>query len=332
MRPHRGTRPSTPSPNSRSERSGRGTNATHDLTKVAPPWYFPPVAKTWFPTVIFIFLAVFVAIPALPEDFETRERPALGDRPVNFAHRGASASAPENTLAAFDEAISAGAEALELDARMTRDGKIAVIHDEAVNRTTDGTGAVRGMTLTELRALDAGYRFGEEYRGLAVPTLEETLRRYPDTFVNVEIKGKERDAAEGVLEDITDARAESRVLVVSEDGGVIGRFRELSEGRIATGASRREVATFFLASKLRVAWALDPAYDSLQIPPEYKGLAIATPRFIAAAHGRNIGVDVWTINEAREMERLLDLGADGIMTDRPETLAEILSHRNAPTR
>ncbi len=279
---------------------------------------------------IFVFLAFFVAIPAFPEKSETRERSAPGDRPVNFAHRGASASAPENTLAAFDAAVSAGADALELDVRMTKDRQIAVIHDELVNRTTDGAGAVRGMTLAELRALDAGHRFGG-YRdaGLTIPTLEETLRRYPDTFVNVEIKGGESDAAEGVLADIAGAgaRAESRVLVVSEDGGVIGRFRELSEGRIATGASQREVAAFFLASKLRVAWALDPAYDSLQIPPEYKGLAIATPRFIAAAHSRSIVVDVWTINEAREMERLLDLGADGIMTDRPETLSEILARR-----
>lgn len=277
---------------------------------------------------VFVFLAFFVAIPMFPEDSETRERPAIGDRPVNFAHRGASASAPENTLAAFDAAISAGADALELDVRMTKDRQIAVIHDELVNRTTNGMGAVHGMTLAELRALDAGHRFGG-YRdaGLTIPTLEETLRRYPDTFVNVEIKGGESGAAEGVLSDITSTGAENRVLVVSEDGGVIGRFRELSEGRIATGASRGEVAAFFLASKLRMAWMLDPAYESLQIPPEYKGLAIVTPRFIAAAHGRNIGVDVWTINDESEMERLLDLGADGIVTDHPETLSGILARR-----
>lgn len=247
---------------------------------------------------------------------------------MNFAHRGASAAAPENTLAAFDAAVSAGADALELDVRMTKDRQIAVIHDEAVNRTTDGAGAVRRMTLAELRALDAGHRFvGFRDAGLAAPTLEETLRRYPETFVNVEIKGKETDAAKGVLAAITNAGAENRVLVVSEDGGVIGRFRELSEGRISTGASRHEVVAFFLASKLRLAWMLDPAYDSLQIPPEYKGLAIATPRFFEAAHSRNISVDVWIINDEKEMTRLLDLGADGIMTDHPEKLSEILARR-----
>lgn len=262
---------------------------------------------------VFVLAAAAVVIVARPEGSEPR--PLFEDRPVNFAHRGASASAPENTFRAFDRAVASGADAIELDVQTTRDGRIAVIHDETVDRTTEGTGAVSDMTLSELR-------------GLGVPTLEETLERYPGTFVNVEMKGGDPKTAEGVLSSIREARASGRVLVVAEDRGMIQSFRELSEGEIPTGASRSEVLTFYVMSKIRMAWMLDPAYEALQIPSDHKGLAIATPRFFDAARSRHIGVDVWTVNDEVEMERLLDLGASGIMTDHPETLAGILTRRS----
>ncbi|MGI8650677.1 MAG: glycerophosphodiester phosphodiesterase family protein, partial [Rubrobacter sp.] len=118
---------------------------------------------------------------------------ALGERPVNLAHRGASASAPENTFAAFDRAISDGADALEIDVRLSADGRLLVIHDETVDRTTDGSSEVGSLSLDEISGLDAGYRFapddGHPYRdrGLSVPTLAETLGRYPEVPFNIEI-------------------------------------------------------------------------------------------------------------------------------------------------
>ncbi len=276
------------------------------------PWYFSVVGKIWFPAV-FVILAV-AGVAVFPKGSESRI--VFEERPVNFAHRGASASAPENTFAAFDRAAASGADALELDVRPTSDGRAVVIHDETVDRTTDGDGEVGEMTLADLRSL-------------GLPTLEEVLRRYPGAFVNVEIKGREPDAAEGVLSSVRDARAEGRVLVVSEDHGVIERFRELSEGRVATGASGGEVLVFYVMSKLRMAWMLDPAYEALQIPTEHKGFSLATPRFFAAAENRGVEVDVWTVNDPGEMRRLLDFGASGIMTDHPETLAGILANRSA---
>lgn len=209
-------------------------------------------------------LLVAAIVLALPG--RSGSRIMVKDRPVNFAHRGASASVPENKFAAFDEALAARADALELDVRLLREGRLVVIHDEYVDRTTSGSGRVRDASLAGLRDL------------LGVPTLEETLRRYPGTFVNVEIKSNELAAAERVFEDVTKARASDRVLVVSEDREVTRRFREFSEGRVATGASCSEVRAFYLLSRLRLERMLDPAYDSLQVPAEYKGFRLATPR------------------------------------------------------
>ncbi len=257
------------------------------------------------------------------------------DWPANFAHRGASARAPENTLEAFRLGVEAGAGGLELDVHMTLDGEIVVIHDPTVDRTTDGSGAVARMTLEEIRTLDAGYRFspdgGSTYpyrgRGLRVPRLAEVYEEFPDSPVNIAIKGAQPGVEEAVLRVIREAGAAGRTLVASKLHGVVRRFRRISGGRIPTAASRREIARFYLLSRLRLERLYRPAYDALQVPPEYLGTRVVTPRFIEAAHARGLWVDVWTINDPEEMRRLLDLGADGVMTDRPEELADVLGER-----
>jgi glycerophosphoryl diester phosphodiesterase len=258
------------------------------------------------------------------------------DWPLNFAHRGASARAPENTLEAFRLAMEAGAGGLELDVHLTRDGEVVVIHDATVDRTTDGSGAVAGMSLDELRGLDAGCRFspdgGATYpyrgRGLRVPTLAEVYERFPAASVNIDIKEPQQGAEEAVLQVIQNAGAEERSLVVSDDHAVVRRFRRASGGRISTGASRLEITVFYVSSRLRLERLAHPAYDALQVPVEHRGISLITPRFVEAAHSRGARVDVWTINDPGEMRRLLDLGVDVIMTDRPETLASILErHR-----
>ena len=257
------------------------------------------------------------------------------DWPTNFAHRGASARAPENTLESFRLAVEAGAGGLELDVHMTLDGEIVVIHDPTVDRTTNGSGAVARMTLDEIRGLDAGYRFspdgGSTYpyrgRGLRVPTLAEVYEEFPDPPVNIEIKEAQPGVEEAVLEVIREAGAVGRTLVASNRHGVVRRFRRISGGRILTAASRREIARFYLLSRLRLERLYRPAYDALQVPLDHRGTRVVTPRFLEAAHARGVRVDVWTINDPDEMRRLLDLGADGVMTDRPEELAGVLGER-----
>jgi glycerophosphoryl diester phosphodiesterase len=257
------------------------------------------------------------------------------DWPVNFAHRGASASAPENTLEAFRRAVEAGAGGLEMDAHMTRDGYVVVIHDDTVDRTTDGSGAVREMSLGEVRALDAGYRFspdgGITYpyrgRGVRVPTLAEVYGEFPDVRVNVEIKEPQPGIEEAVLRTIEEAGAKGRTLVASSRHGIIARFRRVSGGEVATAASRREIEVFYLLSRLGLEGWIQPPYTALQVPKYYKGLLLVTWRFVEAATRRGVGVDVWTINDPAAMRRLLDLGVRVVMTDRPEELARLLDGR-----
>ena len=267
-----------------------------------------------------------------------RKRPEWwveGRWPTNFAHRGASSRAPENTLEAFRLAAESGAGGLELDVHMTSDGHIVVIHDDSVGRTMDGSGRVRDMTLREIGSLDAGYRFtlngGGTYpyrgRGVRVPELGEVLREFPEHKVNVDIKEEQPGVEAALLEVIAEARAGDRVLVVSEIPAVLKRFRELSGGRVSTGASRREIEVFYRLSRLRLEVLLRPLYDALQVPVRSEGYEIVTPRFVEAAHRRGVRVDVWTIDEPGEMRRLLDLGADVIMTNRPEVLERVLRER-----
>ncbi len=254
------------------------------------------------------------------------------DWPVNFAHRGASARAPENTLEAFRLGVEAGAGGLELDVHMTRDGEIVVIHDPTVDRTTNGSGAVAEMTLAELRRLDAGYRFSPDggstypYRGagVRVPTLAEVYEEFPGACLNIEMKEAQPGIEEAVLRVVRGAGAQERTLVVSARHGVVRRFRALSGGGISTGASRREIKAFYLWSRSRLEGLCRPAYDALQVPVEHRGILVLTQRFVEAAHSRGVRVDAWTINGPEEMRRLLDLGVDTIMTDRPGELARVL--------
>src|SRR5215210_2058158 len=262
-----------------------------------------------------------------------------GDWPVNFAHRGASARAPENTPVAFRLAAEDGAGGLETDVHETRDGHVVAIHDDTVDRTTDGSGLVREMALAEHQGLDAGYRFTPDggatfpYRGkgVRVPELREVLRGFPDLAVNVDIKEAQPGVEEAVLRVIEGAGVEDRTLVVSEHTPVIRRFRRLSGGRVRTGASRGESRLFYYLSGLCLEGLLRSAYDALQVPVRHGERELVTSRFLEAAHGVGVRVDVWTIDEPAEMRRLLDLGVDVVMTNRPGVLAGVLRGRGLYT-
>jgi glycerophosphoryl diester phosphodiesterase len=256
------------------------------------------------------------------------------DAPLFFAHRGGSGLAPENTLAAFEQGLALGADALELDIQTTREGEIVVIHDQTVDRTTNGAGPVAGYTLDELRRLDAGYRFTPDggqtfpYRGqgIAIPTLREVIERFPTTCINLDLKESSPEREQRLWALIQDYEAYDRMLVASgEVHQAIIRFRRLSAGRVATSASETEIRRFFYASKVRATRWLRPPYDALQVPESYRGIRIVSPAFVQAAHRLGLDVHVWTVDERDAMERLLALGVDGLMTDRPDVLAEVMA-------
>lgn len=237
-------------------------------------------------------------------------------------------------MEAFRQAVEAGAEALEMDVHMTRDGEVVVMHDHTVDRTTDGSGPVSKMLLQEIKKLDAGFRFSLDdatypYRGqgVKVPTLAEVFREFPQVAVNFEIKERQAGIEEAVLREIRAARAEERVLVAAEKHDIMRRFRRVSERKIPTAASRFEIAVFYTLTRLGLERLTFPAYAALQVPVRHKELEIATRRFMDAAHSLGVRVDVWTIDDAAEMRWLLDLGADGIMSNRPDLLARVLWER-----
>jgi glycerophosphoryl diester phosphodiesterase len=255
--------------------------------------------------------------------------------PLFFAHRGGSALAPENTLVAFEKGLSYGADALELDIHPTRDGEILVFHDDTLDRTTDGSGRVSGFTLDDLRQFDAGYRYtpdaGASYpyrgQGVTIPKLAEVYARFPSTRVNIEIKEDIPAVEERLWRVIQAAGAADRTLVGSFLAAPLLRFRTVSQGRVATSGSMPEVRAFVLAAYSHTTRLLRPAYDALQVPETYRGVPVVTPTTVRAAHRLGLAVHVWTVDDRASMERLLDYGVDGLMSDRPDVLAQTLAAR-----
>jgi glycerophosphoryl diester phosphodiesterase len=262
------------------------------------------------------------------------EAPTPTGWPVNFAHRGGRKIVPENTIEGFREATRLGPVVLELDARVSADGEVVVIHDETVDRTTDGTGAVGRMTLAELQRLDAGYRFtpdgGATFpwrgQGVRIPTLEAVYREFPDRPINIELKDERPGTEEAIWRTIEAVGGQARTLAVTDSAAAINRFRAASAGTVATGASIGEFVVFRLLSLLRLGRIYDAPFQALQPPDSYKGIRIVTRGLVREAHRCGLRIDVWTIDEEADMRRLLDWGVDGIMTDRPDILARVLGH------
>ena len=261
---------------------------------------------------------------ATPPAYEARP-------PLVIAHRGGAALRPENTLLAFRHALALGADVLELDVRATADGRLVVLHDPTVDRTTDGGGAVAALTLGAVRRLDAGHRFttdgGRTFpyrgRGVTVPTLDELLTALPEARLSIEIKPPAAPLAVPVCAALRTARAADRATVASFDSIGLEHFRAVCP-EVATGATPFEVGRFVTASALRILPLPHPAASVLQLPERYRGIPVLTPTVLATAHARGLPVHAWVIDDAADMRRLLALGVDGIVTDRPDVLLAVL--------
>jgi glycerophosphoryl diester phosphodiesterase len=258
--------------------------------------------------------------------------------PTVIGHRGASGELPENTLPAFERAVAEGAAILESDVHVTRDGALVLIHDDRLERTTDGRGRVREHTLAELRGLDAGHHFSSDGgstfpfrgRGFRIPTLEELLEAFPDRHLNLELKERLPALIEGTAELVQRRGCEERVLLAAAEDEIMADLRAyLARSGVATavGASAGDVLAFVRA-------ALEgrpppPGPMALQVPPDVAGRPLVTAEFVAHAHAHELVVHVWTVNEPAEMHRLLDLGVDGLMSDFPGRVAAVVAERGA---
>jgi glycerophosphoryl diester phosphodiesterase len=232
--------------------------------------------------------------------------------PTLFAHRGASAYAPENTLAAFELAVQQGMPAIELDAKLTADGQVVVIHDQSVDRTTDGTGLVRNMPLSELRTLDAGSHFDISFQGEGIPTLSDVFEAVGQRIlINIELTN---------YASIFDSLSEKVVHLVRHHN-LVGRVMFSSFNPFALTRARRlepEIPLGLLAIPGAAgAWArgrLGRLVHYAALHPEIRDV---TPSLVKAAHARGERVFVYTVNQIDDMRRLFHMGADGIFTDDP---------------
>lgn len=271
-----------------------------------------------------------------------------GLRPtLHIAHRGGSLVAPENTLEAFRQACDAyRTDMIELDVHLTRDGALVVAHDPDVDRCTDGAGAIAGMSLDELRRLDAGFRFttdgGASFpfraRGVRIPTLREALEAFPAVRVNLELKPEAEGAELRLVEELRalGGRTLDRVCLGSADDAVAERLH-----RAAPDACHfypaNALTTLVLALKsgtppseigqLAPLAADDDRFTVLDMPASFQGFQLVDRALVEAAAALGKWVNVWTIDERAEMTALAELGVGGIMTDRPDVLREVLDAR-----
>ena len=246
------------------------------------------------------------------------------DARLVIAHRGSSAEAPENTLPAFEAAVRRGADAIELDVRVTADGAPVVVHDATLDRTTDRIGPLAALTLAELRAVDAGWQFSPDlgrthpYRGgeARVPTLGEVLWTIPKLNILVEIK--EPSAREAVRRVLVQEDAAARCVVASENPDALLGF---DEPPFARGASAPEISALYWAALLRRRPA-PSGYRMLSVPLRYRRLTVPTSGFVAAARARGCAVHVWTVDSPDTARRLWRRGVAGIVTNVPGTMVE----------
>jgi glycerophosphoryl diester phosphodiesterase len=264
-------------------------------------------------------------------------------RPMILGHRGAAGHAPENTLLSFSRALELGADAIESDVQVTRDGVPVLMHDAVLERTTDGRGRVEAITLEELRRLDAGHHFTLDDRGtpepdrksfrgegLRVPTVEEAFEAFPGARFNLEIKTSANEAVARTVELVAQhGREERTLLAASEDDirSAISAAIERAGAPIATSASIGDVVAVVQAA---VAGEAPPSHImALQIPTAFGGGPLITEHLLSHAATYGIAVHAWTINAIDEMERLLDLGVHGLVTDFPGRLSALVAKRRA---
>ena len=307
---------------------------------------------------IVVFAALIAAPIAAPVQARVVDNPWLERRVLNIAHQGGEIEAPSNTLFSLKTAKEKGADVLELDVHMTADEEIVVIHDATVDRTTNGEGRVDSMTLAEIKQLDAAHWFVPDcgtchrkdasayaYRGYAtgevpipeelggfepndfkVPTLREVLQTFPKDMLNIEIKATAPETApyeEELAALLDEFDRDDDTIVVSFLDHAMERFK-LYSSEVSTATATGETAAFWASSQGPLPGAPNPRYQAMQVPIELNGVPVVNEDFVRDAHANGLAVHVWTINDEADMRWLIEIGVDGIMTDRPTLLEDVI--------
>ncbi|MBI3870084.1 MAG: glycerophosphodiester phosphodiesterase [Verrucomicrobia bacterium] len=284
-----------------------------------------------------VLAQVLPRFDAVPGDNPWRRTP--GGSPLIIAHGGGQGLHPANTLPAFQCSATSGCDVIEFDLRLTKDLALVTLHDATVDRTSDGHGKVIDFTLAELKAMNFGHHFKDPdganpYRDAParIATLDEIFGQFPKLPMVIELKDRGADGAKaaGALAGlITTHRMESRVIVASFDDATLNAFRRASHGRVLTSTALEETRRFVIMSRLFLEPFAFPTGEALQIPVEKYGYRMDFPELLRVSRRRNMAVHYWTVNDPAEMKRLIRLGADGLMTDRPDLMRQVISEMTA---
>jgi glycerophosphoryl diester phosphodiesterase len=252
--------------------------------------------------------------------------PERWNTPVAIAHRGSRLLWPENTMLAFSSAVEVGARHIETDVRVTADGVVHCIHDASIDRTTNASGPFSQHTSQEIARLDAGFGHatseGYPFRsaGVRIPTFEELAKSFPEIHVVVDLK---EDAVVEPMADLVRRLAiGERLIVGSFSDARLARFRDLTDGAVPTSVGSTRARSWLLAS--RVGQGLSGPGSALQLPLQRGGVRAVDRKLVDAAHSRGLQVHVWTINDPEQMRDLIEIGVDGIVTDRIDLLLEVV--------
>lgn len=258
----------------------------------------------------------------------------MPDHFLVIAHRGGRSLGPESTLYTFQRAMDMGTDVLEMDVQSTKDGHLVVLHDRTVDRTTNAAGPTGIYTLAELKELDAAYRWSPDNgltyplrnKDVRIPTLSEVFEAFPKTRMNIEIKDAKASVIPSLCRLIRDHDMSKKVMVASFRASALKKIRSLCP-EVATSAGFTEAFLFYYLQKMGLESVYSPNAQALQVPETSRDRQVVNRRFVEAAHDRNMRVHVWTINDIDSMKRLLKMGVDGIMTDYPDRLLELLKNQ-----
>jgi glycerophosphoryl diester phosphodiesterase len=268
----------------------------------------------------YFYLASFEGKRAVPIGFFVEGNREL----LSFAHRGGAKEAPENTFAAFDNALDNGIDFLEIDVSVTKDGDFIVYHDRTLDRTIGTEGRIAEMGLDALQQLDAGYNFtadnGKKHPfrgvGLKIPTLREVLKKYPDRPFNIELKNNDTSKVKPFCELLDKLKRQDSVIIASTHTDVLETVRRECKG-VATSASLGEGLWFVFLYYIGLSQTFDADMQALQLPANAFGGGLVTPQLVEAVHERGLKFHVFTIDDQARIDAMKKSGVDGVMTDRP---------------
>lgn len=284
-----------------------------------------------------ILLPIILFTACVPKQEQIEINPYIiekNGKPWIIAHGGAKDLFPENTMIAFQGSMAIGVDMLEMDVNLTKDGILITQHDLTIDGVTDGTGNVIDYTFEGLKQFNFGYDFKDldgnyAYRNqqVEVTKLESVMTTFPNTPLMVELKNRETDgknAADELWRLIQLYNFEDKIIVVAFDDATLSYFQEISNDAVLISTSEEETKDFVFSALSAMDYTYSPKASAVAIPMENSGIDLTKKRVINAAHRRNMAVHYWTIDDKADMKLLIKNGADGLITDRPDLMHEVL--------